>query len=41
MKFSLHYLKRYKDIALLLAKYSQPGTRNRFGFDPAPGANGV
>jgi ubiquinone biosynthesis protein len=40
MKFSLHYLKRYKDIALLLAKYSQPGTRNRFGFDPAPGANG-
>jgi ubiquinone biosynthesis protein len=39
MKFSLHYLKRYKDIALLLAKYSQPGTRNRFGFDPPASAN--
>jgi ubiquinone biosynthesis protein len=36
MKFSLHYLKRYKDIALLLAKYSQSGTRSRLGFDPAP-----
>jgi ubiquinone biosynthesis protein len=34
MKFSLHYLKRYKDIALLLAKYSQAGTRSRLGFDP-------
>ncbi|HEY2082852.1 MAG TPA: AarF/UbiB family protein [Verrucomicrobiae bacterium] len=40
MKFSLHYLKRYKDIALLLAKYSQPGTRNRFGFDPPATADG-
>jgi ubiquinone biosynthesis protein len=33
MKFSLHYLKRYKDIALLLAKYSQAANRSRFGFD--------
>src|ERR1700754_2442743 len=33
MKFSLHYLKRYKDIALLLAKYSQAGNRSRFRFD--------
>lgn len=42
MKFSLHYLKRYKDIALLIAKYSQAGARTRFGFDePArPSANG-
>jgi ubiquinone biosynthesis protein len=39
MKFSLHYLKRYKDIALLLAKYSSTGTRTRFGFEPAPGAD--
>lgn len=34
MKFSLHYLKRYKDIALLLAKYSQAGAKSSFGFDP-------
>ena len=33
MKFSLHYLKRYKDIAFLLAKYSQTARRTRFGFD--------
>ena len=33
MKFSLHYLKRYKDIAFLLAKYSQAGKQSRFGFD--------
>ena len=40
MKFSLHYLKRYKDIAFLLAKYSQAGTRTRFGFDqPADASN--
>jgi len=37
MKFSLHYLKRYKDIAYLLAKYSQTAARNRFGTDsPTP-----
>jgi predicted unusual protein kinase regulating ubiquinone biosynthesis (AarF/ABC1/UbiB family) len=41
MKFSLHYLKRYKDIALLLAKYSQAGTRNRFGFDEPVDADGA
>src|ERR1700742_160220 len=40
MKFSLHYLKRYKDIAFLLAKYSQSGTRNRFGFDQPANADG-
>jgi ubiquinone biosynthesis protein len=33
MKFSLHYLKRYKDIAFLLAKYSRAGKQSRFGFD--------
>lgn len=36
MKFSLHNLKRYKDIAFLLAKYSEAGNRNRFGFDQSP-----
>ncbi|HLX71433.1 MAG TPA: AarF/UbiB family protein [Verrucomicrobiae bacterium] len=43
MKFSLHYLKRYKDIAFLIAKYSSARTRTRFGFDePArPSANGT
>src|ERR1700743_540964 len=40
MKFSLHYLKRYKDIAFLLAKYSQPGVRSGFGFDQPADANG-
>ncbi len=40
MKFSLHYLKRYKDIAFLLAKYSQAGNRSRYGFDlPTRGAD--
>jgi len=38
MKFSLHYLKRYKDMALLLAKYSQAANRSRFGFDQPTGA---
>lgn len=43
MKFSLHYLKRYKDIAFLLAKYSQAARRTRFGIDepPAPTGNGT
>ena len=41
MKFSLHYLKRYKDIAYLLAKYSQSGTRSRFGFDQPMNADGL
>lgn len=40
MKFSLHYLKRYKDIAFLLAKYSQPGVRSRFGFDQPADTDG-
>src|SRR5215831_5191718 len=40
MKFSLHYLKRYKDIAFLIAKYSQPGVRSRFGFDQPADTNG-
>lgn len=40
MKFSLHYLKRYKDIAFLLAKYSQPGMRSRWGLDQPADANG-
>jgi ubiquinone biosynthesis protein len=42
MKFSLHYLKRYKDIAFLLAKYSPASNRSRFGFDEPsqPSANG-
>ena len=39
MKFSLHYLKRYKDIALLLAKYSQAGNRDRFGFNQPSSAS--
>jgi ubiquinone biosynthesis protein len=38
MKFSLHYLKRYKDMAMLLAKYSQAATRSRFGSDQPTGA---
>ena len=40
MKFSLHYLKRYKDIAFLLAKYSQPAVRSRFGLDQPAEVNG-
>ena len=39
MKFSLHYLKRYKDMALLLAKYSQAANRSRFGSDQPTGAS--
>src|SRR3569833_1313725 len=37
MKYSLHYLKRYKDIAFLLAKYSQAANRSRFGSDQPSG----
>jgi predicted unusual protein kinase regulating ubiquinone biosynthesis (AarF/ABC1/UbiB family) len=33
MKFSPHYLKRYKDIGLLFAKYGKPGVVSRFGFN--------
>src|SRR5215469_672709 len=43
MKFSLHYLKRYKDIAFLLAKYSQAARRTPFGFEEPvrPSTNGT
>jgi ubiquinone biosynthesis protein len=49
MKFAPHYLKRYKDIGVLLLKYGQPGLNSRFGSDEVaagsdragtPGANG-
>ncbi len=33
MKLGPHYLKRYKDIALLFGKYGQPGMISRFGID--------
>lgn len=33
MKLGPHYLKRYKDIALLFGKYGQPGMISRFGFE--------
>src|SRR5215831_15794879 len=33
MKLSPHYLKRYKDIALLFAKYGEPGLVSKFGFE--------
>jgi ubiquinone biosynthesis protein len=37
MKLAPHYLKRYKDIALLFGKYGQPGMISKFGFDTDPG----
>lgn len=33
MKFSPHYLRRYKDIAVLFAKHGQPRLASRFNFD--------
>jgi len=33
MKFSPHYLKRYKDITVLLLKYGQRGISSRFAVD--------
>jgi ubiquinone biosynthesis protein len=33
MKLAPHYLKRYKDIAVLFAKYGQPGMASKFGFN--------
>jgi predicted unusual protein kinase regulating ubiquinone biosynthesis (AarF/ABC1/UbiB family) len=36
MKLAPHYLKRYKDIGVLFAKYGQPGLVSRFGFDAEP-----
>ncbi len=32
MKLSPHYLRRYKDIALLMLKYGQPAAKTRFRF---------
>ncbi len=32
MKIAPRYLKRYKDLAVLVAKYGQPGMVSRFGF---------
>src|SRR5204863_8318255 len=32
MKIAPRYLKRYKDLAVLVAKYGQPGIISRFGF---------
>ena len=42
MKLSPHYLKRYKDITILLLKYGQAGHVSRFAADDLiqPGANG-
>ena len=46
MKLAPHYLKRYKDLTLLLLKYSQPGMGSRFAQEDEPtesdanGANG-
>src|SRR5262245_26410262 len=40
MKFSPHYLKRYKDISLLVLKYSKPEMASRFAIDePAKPSN--
>jgi predicted unusual protein kinase regulating ubiquinone biosynthesis (AarF/ABC1/UbiB family) len=39
MKLSAHYLKRYKDLTLLLWKYHQPGLTSRFGQDDEPAAS--
>lgn len=38
MKLSPHYLKRYKDLTLLLWKYNQPGLTSRFAQDEDPAA---
>ena len=41
MKLSGHYLKRYKDLTLLLLKYGQPGMASRFKVpEGALGGNG-
>jgi len=39
MKLSPRYLKRYKDIAVLFARYSQPGMGSRFSAEA--GSNGM
>lgn len=41
MRLSPHYVKRYKDLALLFLKYGQPGIGSRFSVQGADGgANG-
>jgi ubiquinone biosynthesis protein len=41
MKLSGHYLKRYKDLTILLLKYGQPGMASKFRVpDDALGGNG-
>src|SRR3954471_3240475 len=40
MKFSPHYLKRYKDIAMLLMKYGQTRVNSRFDIDDESVLNG-
>ena len=40
MKLAPHYLKRYKDIALLLMKYGQPRTASRFNLEDDNSVNG-
>src|SRR5205814_6587035 len=35
MKLAPHYLKRYKDITLLLLKYNQPGVGSKFAHERA------
>jgi ubiquinone biosynthesis protein len=39
MKLAPHYLKRYKDLTLLLLKYSQPGMGSRFAQEEEPEEN--
>jgi len=40
MRLSPHYLKRYKDMAVLLMRYGEPGMRPRFGVPEEVSANG-
>ena len=40
MKLAPHYLKRYKDITLLLLKYGEPGMTSRFAVEEQPFRNG-
>jgi len=40
MKLAPHYLKRYKDITLLLLKYGEPGMTSRFAAEEQPFRNG-
>src|SRR5262252_5665212 len=38
MKLTPHYLKRYKDLALLFLKYSQPSLASKFEVEEAAAA---